>query len=89
MAGMFSRIIKQYVEDIVVNKLSDNKTIQQLAVKGVETTKQVGESLKDPSAIAKFASEIFDELKKQAAEDVKEYKNSGNSSPSVPKKSKS
>lgn len=95
MAGMFSRIIKQYVEDIVVNKLSDNKTIQNLAVKGVETTKQMGETLKDPSAVAKFATDIINEIKRQAAEDMKEYKNNSNDSSSssssktaLPKKSK-
>jgi hypothetical protein len=71
MAGMFGRIVRQYVEEIVVNKLSDTKTMQNLAVKGVEAGKAVAEAAKEPGAVGSFLSDVFKQLKEEAAKDLK------------------
>jgi hypothetical protein len=74
MAGIFGRFLRQYFEEVLVNKLSDSKTVQNIAVRGVEATKQAGNALKDPEGIARFASGLMQELKKNAEADMREWK---------------
>lgn len=72
--AFFGRLAKQYIEDVLVNKLSDSKLMQQVAVKGVEATKSAAEAAaavaKDPGAARNFLADVFDELKKQASKDL-------------------
>jgi hypothetical protein len=68
---MFGRILRQYVEEFMVAKLSDNKSVQRVAVKTVEATKNMGEALKDTEGLKSFATDVWRQLREEAARDMR------------------
>lgn len=77
MSQFFGRFLKGMVEDVVVEKLSNSKTFQKMAVNVVQTTeaaqKAVNDVANNPEARAKVfdtATSFFDALKAEIAKDL-------------------
>jgi len=70
MAAFITRIFKSFVEDVLVQRISDSRAVQQLAVRAVDASKGAKTALENPETIRKFATELWSEVAKQAEKDL-------------------
>ncbi len=74
MAGLFGRIFKQWAEDFLVKRLSENASFQKAAVGAVSAAQQaqtlVEAAAKDPSRVTAGLSALMAALKAEAAKDL-------------------
>ena len=82
MAAFLARIFKSFVEDVLVQRISDSRAVQQLAVRAVDASKGAKTALENPETIRKFASELWSEVAKQAEKDLANVANARSSSSS-------
>jgi thiol-disulfide isomerase/thioredoxin len=82
MAAFITRLFKSFVEDVLVQRISDSRAVQQLAVRAVDASKGAKTALENPETIRKFASELWSEVAKQAEKDLANVANARSSSSS-------
>ena len=70
MAAFIARIFKSFVEDVLVQRISDSRAVQQLAVRAVDASRGAKTALENPETIRKFANELWVEVAKQAEKDL-------------------
>ena len=78
MAGIFARVIKQWLEEAVVNKLADSHHMQKAAVTAVgaaqEAQRLAAQAAKDPAAAASSlsagAAALWEALQAEARKDL-------------------
>lgn len=69
MAQFFTRFMKGMVEDVLVERLSNNKAVQRMAVSAVKSAEEAQATLSDPSKVKESASGFFAALKSEIAKD--------------------
>ena len=80
MAAFITRIFKSFVEDVLVQRISDSRAVQQLAVRAVDASNSAKSALENPETIRKFATELWSEVAKQAEKDLVNVANARTSS---------
>lgn len=77
MAQFVTRWLKSMVEDVVVEKLANNKTFQRVAVSAVETTQkaqkaaaELGSSASARTEVIETASSFFTALRAEMVKDL-------------------
>ena len=74
MAGLFGRIFKQWIEDALVKRLSENESFQRAAVGAVSAAQRAQElvesAAKDPSKAASTFAAVMNAVKAEAAKDL-------------------
>lgn len=73
MSQFFGRFLKSMVEDHLVEKLSNSKTFQKVAVSVVQTTEAAQKAVSDPEArlqATQTAASFFSALKAEIAKDM-------------------
>ncbi len=73
MAGLFGRIFRQWFENAIVEKLSESRAMQRMAVSAVNSAKGAQklaeEASKDPSKVSDGLMALFSALKQEASKD--------------------
>jgi hypothetical protein len=70
MAAFITRIVKTFVEDVLVQKISDHPAVQRMAVRAVDTQREAQRALESPNNAKQFFSEVWTELQKHAQRDL-------------------
>ena len=83
MAGLFTRIFRQWIEDALVKRLSENESFQKAAVGAVSAAQRAQEivesAAKDPSRAASTFAAVMQAVKEEAAKDLGRRNGTNNS----------
>jgi hypothetical protein len=86
MAGLFTRIFRQWIEDALVKRLSENESFQKAAVGAVSAAQRAQELMesaaKDPSRAASTFAAVMQAVKAEAAKDMGVRRDAANGSSS-------
>ena len=70
MAAFLGRLFKTFVEDVLVQRISDSHHVQRMAVRAVETGRDAHKALQNPEGVKQFAADVFAELQRLANKDL-------------------
>ena len=70
MSAFITRIVKTFVEDVLVQKISDHPAVQRMAVRAVDTQREAQRALESPNNAKQFFSEVWTELQKHVQRDL-------------------